>query len=437
MAHHRVVVTGAGLVTPLGVGVKHNWAKILAGDSGIISTTTFLDYETGGWDKIPAKVMGKVPSGPLAEGKWDPSDHLEAGEAKRLGLFSQYAYAAAVEAMKNAKLELGSFDPHRIGVNVGSSVGSFDDVVETTTVYNAGGYRKISPLFVPKMLINMASGNISIKFGIKGPTHTVSTACATGLNSIGDAYNFIKNDYADVMVAGATEAITNSLGLSGFARARSLCTDFNDEPTKSSRPFDGARAGFVLGEGSGVLVVERLSHVLERGAEETILGEILSYGLSSDSHHITAPVTSGDGAFRAMKMALERANISPKDMDYINAHATSTVIGDRAENNAINSLFAENDHLSISSSKSAIGHLLGAAGSVEAIYALKGLQENIVPPTLNLDDIGGNPDDEPDKFNKFDYVPNTPKEKELNYILCNSFAFGGINCSVVFGKYRK
>lgn len=436
MAHNRVVVTGAGLVTPLGVGLKHNWAKILAGESGIISTTTFPDYESAGWDKIPAKVMGKVPRGSISEGKWDSKDHLEAGEAKRLGLFSQYAYAAAVEAMKEAKLELGSFDPYRIGVNVGSSVGSFDDIVETATAYSTGGYRKINPLFVPKMLINMASGNISIKFGIKGPSHTVSTACATGLHSIGDAFNFIKNDYADVMVAGATEAITNSLGLSGFARARSLCTDFNDEPEKSSRPFDGSRAGFVLGEGSGVLIVERLSHVLERGAEDTILGEILGYGLSSDSHHITAPVNSGDGAYRAMKMALDRAGVAPNDIDYINAHATSTVIGDRAENNAINTLFAENDHLSISSSKSAIGHLLGAAGSVEAIYTLKGMQENIVPPTLNLENLGGNKDDEPDKFNKFDYVPNTPKEKSLNYVLCNSFGFGGINCSVVFGKYK-
>ncbi|ODV66473.1 3-oxoacyl-synthase [Hyphopichia burtonii NRRL Y-1933] len=435
-AASRVVVTGLGLVTPLGVGLKHNWQGILDSSCGIISTTSFPDYETAGWDKIPAKVYGKVPRGSLKDGKWDPLDYFELAESRRLGIFSQFAIAAADEAIKDSKLDLNNLDRERIGITVGSGVGSFDDICEGTTTYDAKGYKRMNPLFVPKLLINMAAGNISIRHGIKGPLHTASTACATGLHSIGDAYNFIKNDYADVMVAGASESVNHPLGLSGFARARSLVTDFNDDPSKASRPFDASRSGFVLGEGSGVLILERLSNVLERGAQDQIYGEVLGYGLSGDAHHITAPATTGDGAYRAMVNTLKRAKLNPNDIDYINAHATSTVLGDRAENNAINNLFGDHKNLSISSTKSAIGHLLGAAGSVEAIYAIKGLKENILPPTINLEKVGGHPDDDPEKFNKFDYVPNVARSKEINYALCNSFGFGGVNASIVFGKYN-
>lgn len=439
MASNRVVITGLGMVTPLGVGVKHNWQGILNSKSGIISTTTFPRYIEDGWDKIPAKVFGKVPKGPISEGKWDVLDHFDSlGEAKRLGVFSQYAIAAATESIEDSGIKLEDLDPTRIGVAAGSAVGSFDDICETANNFKFnGGYRKVNPLFVPKILINMAAGNISIKFGLKGPLHTASTACATGLHSIGDAYNFIKNDYADVMLAGASESISEPLGLSGFARARSLCTTFNDDPEKSSRPFDRSRSGFVLGEGSGIVTIERLSNVIARGDEDQIYGEIIGYGLSGDAFHITAPVTTGDGAFRAMEMSVKRSGLKPTDIDYINAHATSTIIGDRAENNAINRLFGENDHLSVSSTKSSIGHLLGAAGSVEAIYTIKALKENVLPPTINLESVGEHPDDDIEKFNKFDYVPKVPRQKEINYAICNSFGFGGVNGSLVFSKYKR
>lgn len=431
----RVVITGMGMVTPLGVGLRRNWQGVLSSASGVVSTTTFSDYNKG-WDQVPAKVMGRVPRGPLSDGKWDPKDHFDAAESKRLGTFAQFALAATNEALQDSGLDLSALDATRVGVAVGSGVGSFDDVVETAVTFEKLGYRRVSPLFVPRFLINMAAGNISIKYGTKGPLHTASTACATGVHSIGDAYNFIVNGYADVMIAGATEAISHPLGLAGFARARSLCTDFNDEPTKASRPFDRDRAGFVLGEGSGILTLEKLDDVIARGAEDQIYAEIVGYGVLLDSHHITAPHETGEGAFRAMKMAVDRAGVDPNQVDYVNAHATSTMLGDRAENNAIHLLFGQNNDLSVSSSKSAIGHLLGAAGAVESIYTIKGIKEGVVPPTLNLDNIGGNKDDDGSKF-VFDYVPHTPREKDVKYAVVNSFGFGGINGSLLFAKYNK
>ncbi|KAM9914097.1 hypothetical protein OXX69_000945 [Metschnikowia pulcherrima] len=433
----RVVVTGMGLITPLGVGLKHTWKKLIAGNSGLVSTKTFSDYETAGWSKVPSKVVGQVPQGSIKEGKWDVLDHLDAGEARRLALFSQYALSATQEALNDARIDFSEdsdMDKTRVGVAVGSGIGSFPDIYDNSLAFGSSGYKRVQPLFIPKLLNNMAAGNISIKHGLKGPLHSVSTACATGLNSVGDAFNFIKNDYADVMVCGGTEASLHPLALAGFARARSVVTDFEDTPESASRPFDKDRNGFVLSEGCGILILEKLEHALSRGAD--IYGEVSGYGLCGDAHHITAPEESGEGAYRAMEMAVKRAKVDPSDIGYVNAHATSTVIGDRAENNAIQRLFAGHNDLSVSSTKSSIGHLLGAAGAVEAAFTLMALKTGEIPATLNLDSAGGHKHDDIDKFQDIDYVPNTSRQKLISHALCNSFGFGGVNTSVVFSKYN-
>ncbi|GMF61853.1 unnamed protein product [[Candida] boidinii] len=283
------------------------------------------------------------------------------------------------------------------GVSIGSGFGSMDDVNSTTVNFLQHGYRKIQPLLIPKILPNMAAGHVSIKYGFKGPNHSVTTACATGTHSIGDSLLFIKQGYADVMVAGATEAVVHPLSMGGFARARSLCTDFNDEPTKASRPFDKDRNGFILGEGAGVLILEELNHALERGAK--IHAEVLGYGLSADAYHITSPPEDGQGAARSMRLALKQAGLTADQIDYVNAHATSTIVGDRAENAGMKAVFAEtNPNLCVSSTKGSTGHLLAAAGTVEGIFSILALQSGILPPTLNLDNLGGNEGDNPDDF---------------------------------------
>lgn len=428
----RVVVTGIGLVTPLGVGARHTWNKLISGKSGLISTSSLPDFESANWAKVPSKVVGKVPLGTKDSGGWNANEHLDASEARRLALFTQYGLAATAEALQDSQLTIPS-DTSRIGVAVGSGIGSFPDVYENSIAFNSHGYKKVQPLFIPKLLNNMAAGNISIKYGLKGPLHSVSTACATGLNAIGDAYNFIKNDYADVMICGGTEASLHPLALAGFARARSVVTDFHDNPQAASRPFDGKRSGFVLGEGCGILILENLDHAKARGVSE-FYGEVSGYGLCGDAHHITAPEASGEGAYRAMKMAVDRSGVSPTDIGYVNAHATSTIIGDRAENNAINRLFIDSRDLCVSSTKSSIGHLLGAAGAVEAIFTLKALQTGIIPATLNLSTTGGHKDDDPMAFSRFNYVPNKSLEKQVDHALCNSFGFGGVNSSVIFSS---
>lgn len=422
----RVVVTGVGLVTPLGIGVKSSWKNLAAGKSGLISTKLLPDYSSAGWDKIPSKVIGKVAG-------WDASKHLdESTDARRLALFTQYALGATREALEDSGLDLGGLDKTKAGVAVGSGIGSFEDVYNNSVAFSERGYKRVQPLFIPKLLNNMAAGNISMKYGLQGPLHSVSTACATGLNAIGDAYNFIQNDYADVMVCGGTEASIHPLALGGFARARSVVSEWEDEPEKASRPFDAERGGFVLSEGCGILVLEKLELAKARGAR--IYGEVKGYGLSGDAHHITAPMELGQGAFLAMQMALKRGKILPNDVDYVNAHATSTVIGDRAENHAISTLFGGNDNLAVSSTKSSIGHLLGAAGAVEAIFTLKAMETGVIPPTLNLEKPGGHDGDNPEMFEKFDYVPKTAKQKDVVHALCNSFGFGGVNSSVAFSK---
>lgn len=426
----RVVVTGIGLITPLGNGTRFTWNRLVANKSGLISTTTLPDYDAG-WSSIPCKVVGKVPDGPFYNGKWDCLEHLEPAEARRLARFCHFALAATQEALADARLELRHENLAKIGVAVGSGIGALGDTYDNSVAFAAGGHRKVQPLFVPRMLTNMAAGNISIKYGLKGPLHSVATACATGLNAVGDAANFIRNGYADVMVCGGSEACLHPLALSGFARARLVATDA-DAPELASRPFDGARSGFVLSEGSGILILEEYSRAKARGAD--IYAEVLGYGLSGEAHHITAPEESGDGAFRAMEMALSRGSVDPAAVDYINAHATSTVIGDRAENNAIVRLFEKNNKLAVSSTKSAIGHLLGAAGAVEAAFTVKAIKESIVPATLNLTNIGGHKDDQREMFERFDYVPLKSKSKNVDYAVCNSFGFGGVNASVVFGK---
>lgn len=431
----RVVVTGIGLITPLGVGLRHTWKNLIQGKSGLVSTTLFEDYDLMKWSNVPSKVVGKVPSGSKESGGWNVLEHLEAAESRRLALFAQYGLAATAEALHDSNLEIPQ-DTSRVGVAVGSGIGSFPDVYDNSVAFNSNGYKKVQPLFIPKLLNNMAAGNISIKYNLKGPLHSVSTACATGLNAIGDAYNFIKNDYADVMICGGTEASLHPLALAGFSRARSVVTDFEGKPQCASRPFDGKRSGFVLGEGCGILILEKLEHALARGVSR-FYGEVAGYGLCGDAYHITAPEASGDGAYRAMKMALDRSGIAAKDIGYVNAHATSTIIGDRAENNAMRRIFSGNTDLAVSSTKSSIGHLLGAAGAVEAAFTLKALETGLIPPTLNLDDIGGHKDDDKSSFSEFNYVPNQSIEKTVNHALCNSFGFGGVNSSVVFSKVQQ
>lgn len=431
----RVVVTGIGLISPLGVGLKHSWAKLIANQSGLVSTTSFPDYVSAGWSKVPSKVVGQVPRGSKDVGSWNALDHLDATEARRLALFAQYGLAATKEALEDAHLadSLKTIDPTRIGVAVGSGIGSFHDMYDNATGFDAGGYKKVQPLFIPRLLNNMAGGNISIKYGLKGPLHSVSTACATGLNAIGDASNFIQNDYADVMICGGTEASLHPLALAGFARARSVVTEYESAPSQASRPFDGKRSGFVLSEGCGILVLEKLDHAVARGVTK-FYGEVSGYGLCGDAHHITAPEASGEGAFRSMQMSLNRARLDPKSIGYINAHATSTVIGDRAENNAIKKLFDGNKLLCVSSTKSSTGHLLGAAGAVEAAFTLKAIETGILPPTLNLESIGGHQSDDAESFSHFDYVPNKSKKRAIEHAVCNSFGFGGVNSSIVFSK---
>ncbi|CAI5758788.1 unnamed protein product [Candida verbasci] len=431
----RIVVTGVGIISPLGVGIKQNWQSLISGKSGIISTKELNDR---GYENIPSKVFGKVPEGSLKQGKWSIEDHLEKGEARRLATFSQYALACTNEALQDAKFlnedQHIISDPLKIGVAVGSGMGSFQDIYDNSTAFHTFGYKKIQPLFIPKLLNNMAAGNISIKYGLKGPLHSVSTACATGVQSIGDAYNFLKNDYCDVMICGGTESSVHPLALGAFARARSVTTNFNDEPEKASRPFDGNRSGFVMSEGCGILILEKLENAIKRGLnEQNIYGEIVGYGLSGDAYHITAPREDGDGAYNAMDQAIKRGKINSNDVDYVNAHATSTVVGDRAENNAMMRLFDKS--ITVSATKSSTGHLLGAAGAIESIFTIMSVKTREIPPTLNLDNLGQHEDDDFNQFTRFDYVPNKSKIMDINYALCNSFGFGGVNSSILFKKF--
>ncbi|KAF8435270.1 thiolase-like protein [Terfezia claveryi] len=430
----RVVVTGLGAITPLGVaGIRRTWQRLLAGDCGIVN---ILDRDER-YAQLPCQIAAAVPMGKKVDGRWDPSEWLAPGDDRRMALFSQYAIAAAEEALGDAGL-LGNMSEEQkdmAGVCIGSGIGSLDDVYNTSVTYEKGGYKKVSPLFVPRLLINMAAGHITMKHGFRGPNHATSTACTTGAHALGDASRFILHSDATIMLAGGSESCIHPLSLSGFCRAKSLCTAHNSTPRLSSRPFDSLRSGFVMGEGAGVVVLEELKHAKARGAR--IYAELKGYGLSGDAHHMTAPPEDGAGAERAMRAALRNAGVEPRRVGYVNAHATSTVLGDRAENRAIKSLMLGQGGVeraglvNISSTKGAVGHLLGAAGVVEAIFTILAVKENVLPPTLNLD----HPGDPPEEFD-CNYVPKAAQEKDVDVALTNSFGFGGTNASLCFAKYE-
>lgn len=425
----RVVVLGVGAVTPLALSAKQLWQRLVSGELGLVSTRSLPDYKLAGYDAIPSKVVGKVP-------EYDASERFGASQLKRLAPFAQYAAMAASEALGDAQLTPDKVDRLRVGVAVGLGIGLLQDAYDNLVGYENKGYRGVSPLFVPKYLANMAGGNISITHGFEGPLHAVSTACATGAHAIGDAYNFITMGYADAMICGGSEALIHPLALLAFARARSVNTRDDIEPEAALRPFDGDRLGFVLAEGAGILVIESEAHARQRGlTDDDFYGEIVGYGLLGDAHHITAPKEDGSGAFRAMLMALDRAGLSPHQVDYVNAHATLTVIGDRAENHALYRLFGDHRKLFVGSNKAAMGHLLGAAGAVELLFTVMALKHQTVPPTINCAAPGTHSGDDKLQF-VFEY-PTTAVEADITTALCNSFGFGGVNACLAFKKWHK
>lgn len=428
----RVVITGMGIVSPLGFGLDYNWKALTAGKSGINKITNF-DTEA-----LPAKIGGQVPC--VAEGQdatkenglFDVNQFIEPKEQRKMDPFIHFGIAAAQEAVLDSGWDpLSNNDiegQNRTGVMIGSGIGGLPTIADGSILLQEKGPRRISPFFIPAALINLVSGHVSIRYGFKGPNHAVVTACATGTHAIGDAARMIAFDDADVMVAGGAEAAISPLGMAGFAAARALSTGFNDDPTRASRPFDKDRDGFVMAEGAGIVVLEELEHAKKRGAK--IYAEVIGYGMSGDAYHITAPSEDGNGGYRAMEAALKRAKINAEDIDYINAHGTSTPVGDGIEIGACKRLFKNSlDKVSISSTKSAIGHLLGAAGAVEAIYTTMAIKHGLMPPTLNLD----NPSEE---MQGVDLVPHKAKEKNIRYALSNSFGFGGTNASLVFKKFE-
>lgn len=414
----RVVVTGLGLVTPLACGVEASWKRLLASESGIKPITRFDVSD------LPARIGGTIPLGDAPDA-FRPDDWVPTKEQKKMDDYILYAIAAATQAISDAGWKPESEEEkERTGVMIGSGIGGLGRIEETAIELHTKGPRRISPFFIPSCLINLASGHVSIMNGFKGPNHSVVTACSTGAHAIGDAGRLIEYGDADVMVAGGTESAICRLGLAGFAAARALSTSYNDTPEKASRPWDKGRDGFVMGEGAGIIVLEELEHAKKRGAK--IYAELIGYGLSGDAYHITAPTPDGNGGYRAMKMALKHAGRKTSDIDYINAHGTSTPLGDEIEHGAVKRLFGEDAYkLSMSSTKSSIGHLLGAAGSVEAIFSILAMRDQIAPPTLNLE----NPSDGCD----IDLVPNIAKKRPIHTVLSNSFGFGGTNASLVFG----
>jgi 3-oxoacyl-[acyl-carrier-protein] synthase II len=414
----RVVVTGMGMVTPLGDGVDTNWRRLMAAESGIRSIQAFDTSD------LATKIAGEVPQGDKANGHFNVDDYLAPKEQRKLDKFIIFGIAAAQQAVEDSGwMPQDEEGLNRTGVMIGSGIGGLQTIYETSLILKERGPRRVSPFFIPSALINLVSGQVSIKYGFRGPNHAVVTACATGAHAIGDAARLIQYEDADVMVAGGAEAAICRIGIAGFNACKALSTDFNDTPTQASRPWDKRRDGFVMGEGAGCLVLEEYEHAKKRGAK--IYAEILGYGLSGDAYHITAPSEDGDGAMRAMKAALKRANLGTDQIDYVNAHGTSTM-ADVIELGAVKRTFGQDVYsLSMSSTKSATGHLLGAAGAIEAIYAIKSLIDQAVPPTLNLD--------EPDEGCDIDLVPKQAKQRKVRHALSNSFGFGGTNASLIVG----
>jgi len=414
----RVVITGLGLVSPLACGVEESWSRLLAGQSGVRRITAFKTED------LLTRIAGTVPVGDGTNGTFNPDQWLDPREQRRVDNFITLGLAAAQQAVEDSgwKPEIEE-DQDATGVLIGSGIGGLNGIAEAALILERNGPRRVSPFFITGRLINLVSGYASIRFGYKGPNHAVVTACATGAHAIGDAARLIALGDADVMLAGGTEAAVCRIGIVGFNACRALSTNFNDTPEKASRPYDRDRDGFVMGEGAGAVMLEEYEHAKARGAK--IYAEVKGYGLSGDAHHITAPSEDGDGGFRAMKMALKRADMSPSDIDYVNAHGTSTPLGDEIELRAVERLFGNaTAKMSMSSTKSSIGHLLGAAGAVEAIFSVLAIRDQIVPPTLNLDN--------PSVETEIDLVPHRAKTREVKAALSNSFGFGGTNASLIF-----
>jgi 3-oxoacyl-[acyl-carrier-protein] synthase II len=405
------------MVCPLGVGVGHAWGRLVNGESGIDAIRSFDPAD------LSCRIAGELPVGRAAEGGFDPDEWVEPKDQRKMDRFIVCAIAAATEAVAHSGWKPSNDEEHeRTGVMIGSGIGGLPGICETSITLHERGPRRVSPFFIASNLINLAAGQVSIRFGFRGPNHAVVTACASGAHAIGDAARLIALDDADVMVAGGAEATVCRIGIAGFAASKALSTEFNDRPAAASRPWDVDRDGFVMGEGAGVLILEELEHARKRGAH--IYAEVTGYGLSGDAYHITAPAADGNGAFRAMRAALKRAGLNAEEIDYVNAHGTSTPLGDEIEVNAVKRLFGDHAYsLSMSSTKSAIGHLLGAAGAVEAIFSIKALETGVVPPTLNLDN--------PSEGCDIDLVPHTAKERRVRHVLSNSFGFGGTNASLV------
>jgi len=416
----RVVVTGIGMVSPLACGAEETWARILEGRSG---ARRIENFETS---DLPCKIACQIPRGDGTDGTYNPDQWMDPKDQRKVDEFIVYAMAAARQALDDADWHPTSYeDQAESGVLIGSGIGGIEGIADAAMLLREKGPRRISPFFIPGRLINLASGYVSIEFGLKGPNHSVVTACSTGAHAIGDAARLIALGDAEVMVAGGTESPVGRLAVAGFAACRALSTGFNDEPERASRPYDRDRDGFVMGEGAGVVVLEEYEHAKARGAK--IYGEVIGYGMSGDAYHITSPAPDGDGAYRCMRAAMKRAGIEASDIDYINAHGTSTPMGDELELKAVERLVGNAAAtLSMSSTKSAVGHLLGAAGAVEAIFSLLAMRDGIVPPTLNLEN--------PSVETAIDLTPKVAKKKEINIALSNSFGFGGTNASLIFKK---
>jgi 3-oxoacyl-[acyl-carrier-protein] synthase II len=417
-APRRVVVTGMGIASPLGLGVENVWKRLINGESGISNIQSF-DVKD-----LPARIAGQVPVGMKADGRLDLGEWIPVKDQKKMDRFIQLALVAAVEAIDSSGW-MPEDEPGRCatGVMIGSGIGGLETIQEAAMLVAAGRTKRLSPFFIPSSLVNLASGHVSIRYGFKGPNHSAVTACATGVHAIGDAARLIALGDADVMVAGGAEAAICELGIGGFCAARALSTKFNDTPAAASRPWDSERDGFVMGEGAGVLVLEEYEHAKARGA--TIHAEVIGYGMSGDAYHITSPAEDGDGGFRAMKAALRDAGLTPADVQYVNAHGTSTPLGDDIELSAVERMFgADAKGLAMSSTKSATGHLLGAAGAVEAIFSILAVRDDVAPPTLNLEN--------PSRESPIDRVAKVAQERKIDVALSNSFGFGGTNASVVF-----
>jgi 3-oxoacyl-[acyl-carrier-protein] synthase II len=416
----RVVVTGMGMVTPLGCGVEHTWARLIAGESGAKAIDTFDVSD------ITCKIAGVIPIGDGSNGTYNPDQWMEPKEQRKVDKFIVYAMCAAKQALEHAGwMPTTPDEQNTTGVMIGAGIGGVEGIADTAVTLHERGPRRVSPFFIPGRIINLASGYVSIEHGLKGPNSAVVTACSTGSHAIGDAGRMIALGDADVMVAGGCESPVNRISMAGFAAVRALSTGFNDRPTKASRPYDKDRDGFVMGEGAGVVILEEYEHAKARGAK--MYAELVGYGMSGDAFHITAPTPDGDGAFRCMTAAIKRAGIQPGEIDYINAHGTSTPMGDEIELGAVQRLVGNAaGRISMSSTKSAIGHLLGASGAVEAIFSILAMRDGVAPPTLNLDN--------PSIETPIDLVPHVARKRDIGVVLSNSFGFGGTNASLIFRR---